>query len=193
MEREIRYRVLEQDKIIAVGSGKTINLSSNGVAFVTKNELPVGAYIELSIAWPALLENRCPLQLIGFGRVLRSAGGTVAATIEQYEFRTLARIVPGKRLVRAKRPETAPLGGSRGAQLSSPCPGPIPAPQNPATCQLIGFRGAGGFLWRGGSRFGCFALFGLLARPRNRLSRFSLPARSVPAVIVHVPPGAFEL
>lgn len=94
MEREIRFRVLEQDKIIAVGSGKTINLSSNGVAFVTESDLPVGAFIELSIAWPALLENRCPLQLIGFGRVLRSAQGTVASTIEQYEFRTLARVVP---------------------------------------------------------------------------------------------------
>jgi len=94
MEREIRYRVLEQDKIVAVGSGKTLNLSSNGVAFVTQNDLPLGAFIELSIAWPALLENRCPLQLIGFGRVLRSAGGIVASTIEQYEFRTLARVVP---------------------------------------------------------------------------------------------------
>ena len=94
MEREIRYRVLEQDQIIAVGSGKTLNLSSNGLEFVTENELPVGAYIEVSIAWPALLENRCPLQLIGFGRVLRSSGRTAAATLEQYEFRTLARIVP---------------------------------------------------------------------------------------------------
>ena len=94
MEREIRYRVLEQDKIIAVGSGKTLNLSSAGVAFVTENELPEGAYIEVSIAWPALLENRCPLQLVGFGRVLRSSGRIAAATLEQYEFRTMARIVP---------------------------------------------------------------------------------------------------
>ena len=94
MVREIRYRVLEQDKIIAVGTGKTINLSSNGVAFMTEGDLPSGSFIELSIAWPALLENRCPLQLIGFGRVLRSFGGTVAVTLEQYEFRTLARIVP---------------------------------------------------------------------------------------------------
>ncbi|MGA2738399.1 MAG: PilZ domain-containing protein [Bryobacteraceae bacterium] len=94
MEREIRYKVLEQDKIVAVGNGKTLNLSSNGVAFATKNDLPPGAFIELSIAWPALLENRCPLQLIGFGRVLRSAGGSVAATLETYEFRTLARVVP---------------------------------------------------------------------------------------------------
>jgi hypothetical protein len=94
MEREIRYRVLEDGKIISVGNGKTLNLSSNGVAFVTDNHLPPGSFIEVSIAWPALLENRCPLQLIGFGRVLRSAGGTIACTIEQYEFRTLARVVP---------------------------------------------------------------------------------------------------
>ena len=94
MEREIRYRVLEQGKIIAVGSGKTINLSSNGVDFVTENDLPIGAYIEVSIAWPALLENRCPLQLVGFGRVLRSAERATASSLEQYEFRTMARIVP---------------------------------------------------------------------------------------------------
>jgi hypothetical protein len=94
MEREIRYRVLEQDRIIGAGSGKTFNLSSSGVEFSTDCDLPPGAFIELSIAWPALLENRCPLQLIGFGRVLRSAAGKVATTIEQYEFRTLARAIP---------------------------------------------------------------------------------------------------
>jgi len=94
MEREIRYRVLDQGKIVAVGNGKTLNLSSNGVAFVTESHLPPGSFIEVSIAWPALLENRCPLQLIGFGRVLRSARGTVACTLEQYEFRTLARVIP---------------------------------------------------------------------------------------------------
>ena len=91
MEREIRYRVLDQDRIIAAGVGKTVNLSSSGVVFGIDGELPLGAFIELSIAWPALLENRCPLQLIGFGRILRSAPGTAAASIEQYEFRTLAR------------------------------------------------------------------------------------------------------
>jgi len=93
MEREIRYRVLDQDEIIAVGSGKTFNVSSNGVAFHADRELPPGAFIELSIAWPALLENRCPLQLRGFGRILRSAPGRVAASIEQYEFRTSAKTV----------------------------------------------------------------------------------------------------
>jgi hypothetical protein len=94
MEREIRYRVLDQGQIVGAGSGKTFNLSSSGVEFSTERDVPAGAFVELSIAWPALLENRCPLQLIGFGRVLRSSEGKVATTIEQYEFRTLARAVP---------------------------------------------------------------------------------------------------
>src|ERR1039457_5377873 len=94
MEREIRYRVLEQDKIIAVGNGKTLNLSSSGVAFVTENELPPGAFIELSIAWPALLENRCPLQLIGFGRVLRTSGPPCPSTLEKYEFPPWGGVCP---------------------------------------------------------------------------------------------------
>src|ERR1700729_2809575 len=94
MEREIRYRVLDRDKIIGAGSGKTFNLSSSGVEFSTECDVPPGAFIEVSIAWPALLENRCPLQLIGFGRVLRSGAGTIACTLQQYEFRTLARVVP---------------------------------------------------------------------------------------------------
>jgi len=93
IEREVRFRVLEQDQIVAVGRGKTFNLSSNGVAFVAENELPSGAFIEMSIAWPTLLEDHCPLQLIGFGRVLRSSHGKTVSTIEQYEFRTLARLM----------------------------------------------------------------------------------------------------
>jgi len=92
MEREVRFRVLEQDHIIAVGRGMTFDLSSNGVAFVAESELPSGAFIEMSIAWPTLLENSCPLQLIGFGRVLRSSQGKTVSTIEQYEFRTSARL-----------------------------------------------------------------------------------------------------
>ncbi|MGA2592308.1 MAG: PilZ domain-containing protein [Bryobacteraceae bacterium] len=94
IEREIRCRVFDQDKIVAAGSGKTLNLSSGGVAFATERDLPIGGVIELSIAWPALLENRCPLQLVGFGRVLRSEHGRAVSTIEQYEFRTLSQAVP---------------------------------------------------------------------------------------------------
>ena len=91
MERNVRFRVLNQDRAAAVGCGKTINVSSQGVAFATETELPVGVTIELSIEWPALIDNACRLQLVGFGRVLRSSGGVTVSTLEQHDFRTLGR------------------------------------------------------------------------------------------------------
>ena len=94
IELDVRYKVWCRDEIKALGSGRTVNLSSAGVAFETEHDLPIGASIRLSITWPALLDNRCQLQLIGFGRITRSAAGTVACKIHKYELRTLARLVP---------------------------------------------------------------------------------------------------
>ncbi|MGA2269536.1 MAG: hypothetical protein ABSH44_13790 [Bryobacteraceae bacterium] len=51
-------------------------------------ELRPGTFIELSISWPALLDQTCPMRLIVFGRVLRGAGRTAACTLDKYEFRT---------------------------------------------------------------------------------------------------------
>ena len=91
IEREIRYRILEEDQIIDSGTGKTLNISSGGVAFVADHDLHPGAFVELSISWPALLDNSCRMKLVAFGRVLRSEDRRVATTIEKYEFRTQAR------------------------------------------------------------------------------------------------------
>jgi len=91
MDRELRYKVLEDETIIASGMGTTVDMSSGGSAFRTDHPLMPGAFIELSISWPVLLENSCPMRLIVFGRVLRSASGQSACTIDKYEFRTQAR------------------------------------------------------------------------------------------------------
>jgi hypothetical protein len=91
IEREVRYRVLEDDQIIDSGSGTTVNISSGGVAFASDHDLHPGAFVELSISWPALLDNSCRMKLVAFGRVLRSEDARVATTIEKYEFRTQAR------------------------------------------------------------------------------------------------------
>lgn len=91
IEREVRYRVLEDDQIIDAGVGKTLNISSGGVAFLCDHELQSGSFLEMSISWPALLDNSCRMKLVAFGRVLRSEDCHVATTIEKYEFRTQAR------------------------------------------------------------------------------------------------------
>ena len=55
------------------------------------HELKPSAFIEVSISWPMLLDNTCPMRLIVFGRVLRSEGRKTVCTIDKHEFRTQAR------------------------------------------------------------------------------------------------------
>jgi hypothetical protein len=93
MNRDLRYKVLEGDTIVEFGSGTTLDMGSGGVAFVTDHALMVGAFIELAISWPVLLEGSCPMRLIAFGRVVRNGDRLTACTIDKYEFRTQARVV----------------------------------------------------------------------------------------------------
>jgi hypothetical protein len=76
------------------GSGESINIGSGGVWFSVENDVAVGAFVQLSISWPVLLDQACPMRLIVFGRVLRGGSGACACTIDKYEFRTQARVVP---------------------------------------------------------------------------------------------------
>src|ERR1051325_1096630 len=81
MNRELRFKVLEDEKVLETGTGTTLDMGSGGVAFLTERPLPVGAFIELSISWPVLLEDSCPMRLIAFGRVLRSNGNKSVSSI----------------------------------------------------------------------------------------------------------------
>jgi hypothetical protein len=96
LNRELRFKLLKGDRIVAAGTGTTANVSSGGIAFQTDMSLPNGSYIELSISWPALLDDVCAMQLIVFGRVLRGADATKICTVEKWEFRTQSRYVAAK-------------------------------------------------------------------------------------------------
>jgi hypothetical protein len=91
IHRELRYKLLEDDSIVAAGSGETVDVSSSGVAMLVDQNLSVGAFIEISMSWPVLLDETCPMRLIVFGRVVRSEGSHCACTIDKYEFRTQSR------------------------------------------------------------------------------------------------------
>jgi hypothetical protein len=87
IQREVRYKVFNRNTI-EVGSGKTVNMSSNGVLFTTERTLNPGERLEVAVNWPAHLDNKCPLKLVTTGRVVRSEGDRAAIAIERYEFRT---------------------------------------------------------------------------------------------------------
>src|SRR6266567_4395907 len=101
IQREIRYKLVEDGVLQASGTGNTLDMCSGGVAFSTEQALKPRAFAELSISWPILLHETCPMRLIVFGRILRSSGGVAVCSIDKYEFRTQARTVQPATAVRS--------------------------------------------------------------------------------------------
>lgn len=85
---ELRWKLIRRRKVRDNGTGKTIDLSSGGIFFEAHRQLPVGLNVELSIAWPILLHNSSPLQLLVSGRIVRVSGTKVAIRMTQHEFHT---------------------------------------------------------------------------------------------------------
>jgi hypothetical protein len=88
IEREVRYRVLNKRGGDEQGDGKTVNMSSAGILFTTENVVLPGRRLEVSVNWPAQLNDNCALKLVARGRVVRYEDGRAAMEIQQYEFRT---------------------------------------------------------------------------------------------------------
>jgi hypothetical protein len=88
VKEDVKYTVIHSRAQKTSGAGKTLNFGSGGLLFTTEDRLPLGRTVELSVAWPAKLEGKCPLQFVATGRVVRSENNRAAVKIERYEFRT---------------------------------------------------------------------------------------------------------
>jgi len=86
---ELKWKLIRRRRVLDTGTGQTIDLSSGGILFDAGRHLPEGLNVELSIAWPVLLHNVAPMQLVATGRIVRSAGRQVALQTVQHEFRTI--------------------------------------------------------------------------------------------------------
>jgi hypothetical protein len=88
IEEDVRYKMRYGQRLAETGSGKIMNISSEGVLFTTEAMLTSGIAIEISMTWPVLLNGSCPMKLMIYGCVLRSNNKSAAVAIERYEFRT---------------------------------------------------------------------------------------------------------
>jgi hypothetical protein len=88
VELELKYRLLNRRNGKTEGSGQTLNISSSGVLFTTGDALQQGRRLELSMDWPARLNDRCALKLVARGQVVRIDGNAAAVKIIRHEFRT---------------------------------------------------------------------------------------------------------
>jgi hypothetical protein len=88
IDQEVRYKMLYGQRIAETGTGRSVNISSSGVWFTTENLLTAGMPVELSLTWPVLLNDVCPMKLMIYGCIIRSNDRGAAVAIERYEFRT---------------------------------------------------------------------------------------------------------
>ena len=88
IDQEVKYKMLYGQRIAETGVGRTMNISSGGVWFTTETMLTSGMPVELSMNWPVLLNDSCPMKLMIYGCVVRSNEKGAAVAIERYEFRT---------------------------------------------------------------------------------------------------------
>jgi hydroxyethylthiazole kinase-like sugar kinase family protein len=87
IEQEVRYKVI-RGNTAEVGSGRSLNISSNGILFTTERTLAPQERVEVAVNWPAQLAHKLPLKLVTTGRVVRSGDRWDAIEIYRYDFRT---------------------------------------------------------------------------------------------------------
>jgi hypothetical protein len=85
---DLRWKLIRRRRILETGVGRTLDLSSGGILIETERSLPVGLNLEISVAWPVMLHNVSPMQLVISGRIVRTSGQRVAIRMLQHEFRT---------------------------------------------------------------------------------------------------------
>jgi len=84
----VSYQALEHPFLSGVSTSETLNISSKGLLFATDEALQPGQLLQVSVDWPARLENQVPLKLVAEGRIVRNLNGLAAMRIDKYEFRT---------------------------------------------------------------------------------------------------------
>jgi len=87
---EVQYKLLRGDRVLRMGCGKTLNISSGGVLFETDELLPPTGIVEVAIQWPFLLRKVCSLKLVMRGRIVRRDYHSRATAVraQSHEFRT---------------------------------------------------------------------------------------------------------
>lgn len=116
----VSYQTLEKPFHSGQGSSETLNISSKGVLFRADAVLEAGQLVQISVDWPARLENQIPLKLVAEGRIVRNINGIAAMTIDKYEFRTRRTPAQNKPAVAADAAKPAHAAGAARTTLSSP-------------------------------------------------------------------------
>ncbi len=84
---ELAWTLIVRNRVRDCGTGQTVDLSSDGACF-DGGPFPLKANIELSIQWPVLLDQKIPMQLRIWGKIMRSDEVGTAIRITKHEWMT---------------------------------------------------------------------------------------------------------
>ena len=87
LELELRFSY-ELHGVTHMGAGHTIDLSGGGIRFRSDTPPPNGVRLSLRIAWPHLLQNVCPLELLASGVVPGTDSRGTVMRMTGFEFKT---------------------------------------------------------------------------------------------------------
>ena len=85
---DLEYRSVGPGGAGKAGRGRTVRISSTSLQFECADYLPEQSKVEISIIWPARLENGVGLKLWVVGRTVPSQDHAIVVEIQRYEFRT---------------------------------------------------------------------------------------------------------
>jgi hypothetical protein len=89
LELDLEFKIVDGDKVVSTGAGRTENISSGGVLFHAGDDVPDGPHVELLVRWPAVLGNTPFLELRICGRLVRNDSHGVAMRMSRYHFEKL--------------------------------------------------------------------------------------------------------
>jgi hypothetical protein len=89
LELDVEFKIVDDDKVVSAGTGRTGNMSSGGVLFYSEEMVPSGPQVELAVRWPAVLGNAPFLELRISGRLVRNDSQGMAMRMSRYHFEKL--------------------------------------------------------------------------------------------------------
>ena len=84
---QLRYKAISNHRLVC-GFGQTRMISSKEIIFASGDGLRPGVDAEIVVAWPRLLDDRIPLQLVLQVTITGSQDNVTEARIRSYDFRT---------------------------------------------------------------------------------------------------------
>jgi hypothetical protein len=90
LSQEVRYRRLKGGKVSAWAIGKSLDISSSEIRFLTEYAFKPGEKVEVNVDWPVRLQDTCLMKLVIHGKVVESDAHITTVKIVRYDFHTRA-------------------------------------------------------------------------------------------------------